>query len=282
MSIERWLGAIAGLAVGLAVLYYLYGPQIQDWLPHKEPELTQVPVAPKPAAPEAQGPQYPVPEAPVQAEAPAPEAPAAPTPPPPADLADSDADVRRALSQVFGNSAVDALLVRERVVQKIVVTVDSLDRAAVPMRMRAVGEIPGLPVVDKQGETLALSPDNGERYRLPVDALAHADAKAITAMYFHEYPLFQRAYRELGYPKGYFNDRLVAVIDHLLATPEPDGPILLTRPKVLYEFADPDLEALSSGQKAMLRIGAGNRAVVKDKLREIRALLVARGRPRQS
>jgi len=35
------------------------------------------------------------------------------------------------------------------------------------------------------------------------------DAKAFMAVYTRFYPLLQQAYRELGYPKGYFNDRLV-------------------------------------------------------------------------
>ena len=43
-------------------------------------------------------------------------------------------------------------------------------------------------------------------------------------MYKQYYPLFQQAYVDLGYPEGYFNDRLVEVIDHLLATPGRDRP----------------------------------------------------------
>ena len=41
-------------------------------------------------------------------------------------------------------------------------------------------------------------------------------------------------------------------------------------PKVLYEFADADLQERSAGQKIMLRMGSGNAARVKDKLRAIR------------
>jgi hypothetical protein len=41
----------------------------------------------------------------------------------------------------------------------------------------------------------------------------------------------------------------------------------------MYEFADPDLEELSTGQKLMLRIGPENAAAVKVKLREIRRLV---------
>ena len=87
------------------------------------------------------------------------------------------------------------------------------------------------------------------------------------------YPLFQQSYAELGYPSRYFNDRVFDVIDHLLATPDLSGPIALTQPKVLYEFADPQLQELSAGQKMLLRMGPDNEARVKAKLREIRKLL---------
>jgi hypothetical protein len=99
----------------------------------------------------------------------------------------------------------------------------------------------------------------------------------LVAVYVRFYPLFQQQYEELGYPGKYFNDRLVEVIDHLLAAPEVQGPIRVTQPKVLYEFADPKLEALSAGQKIMVRMGAENAVKVKAKLREIRSALVSAG-----
>ena len=53
----------------------------------------------------------------------------------------------------------------------------------------------------------------------------------------------------------------------------------LTQPKVLYEFEDPQLEALSAGQKAMLRLGPDNARRVKAKLRALRAE-IATGAPK--
>jgi len=80
----------------------------------------------------------------------------------------------------------------------------------------------------------------------------------------------------LGYPSQYFNDRLVEVIDHLLAAPDLSGPIELARPSVMYVYTDPALEALSSVQKTLLRMGSQNAAVVKTKLREIRTAVAAK------
>jgi hypothetical protein len=96
----------------------------------------------------------------------------------------------------------------------------------------------------------------------------------------HYYPLFQQAYRELGYPDGYFNDRLVVVIDHLLQTPDVTQPVALTQPNVMYEYADPALESRSAGQKLLLRSGPENETAIKAKLREIRAALTGETLPR--
>jgi len=93
------------------------------------------------------------------------------------------------------------------------------------------------------------------------------------------YPLFQQAYRELGYPDGYFNDRLVVVIDHLLATPDVPQPVALRQPNVMYEYADPALESRSAGQKLLIRSGPANETAIKAKLREIRAALTGQALP---
>jgi len=64
-----------------------------------------------------------------------------------------------------------------------------------------------------------------------------------------------------------------AAIDDLLAAPEVKAPLRLIQPKVMYEYADPELEARSAGQKIMMRIGHANAALIKQKLRAIRAEL---------
>ncbi|MCC2673139.1 MAG: hypothetical protein K0R58_86, partial [Ramlibacter sp.] len=55
---------------------------------------------------------------------------------------------------------------------------------------------------------------------------------------------------------------------------EVKGPIPSTRPWVRYEFADPQLEALSAGQKVLVRVGPENARPLKQKLRALRQQLV--------
>jgi hypothetical protein len=132
-----------------------------------------------------------------------------------------------------------------------------------------------LPITDNVGGNLVLSPRNAARYQTYVE-LAHAvPTGALVALYARFYPLFQEQYEKLGYPGKHFNDRAVAVIDHLLATPEVAEPLVLTQPGVLYEFADPKLNTLSAGQKILLRVGKTNRDKMKSKLQELRQALTS-------
>ena len=189
------------------------------------------------------------------------------------DLTDIDAYLRLEAVDLFG-AQLGALLVDEALIDKIVATVDNLPRGHVAERVRPLGRLQS-DFVTKSGpdDAVVIDPLNFERYRVLVDLLVLADPDAVTDLYRRYYPLLQKSYEALGYPNGYFNDRVVEVIDHLLATPEPEGPIVLARPNVLYEFADPDLEALSSGQKLMLRMGPNNAATLKRLLEKFRSRL---------
>ena len=189
-------------------------------------------------------------------------------------LDDSDSYFLLEVGGTFG-PGIEALLVREGVIDRLVATVDNLPRGELAEQIRPVGQLQDPFRVDQgSGETLILSHSSYTRYDAVVATLYYADLDAVYDTYRRFYPLFQKAYERLGYPDAYFNDRLIEVIDHLLATPQPGGPIVLTRPNVLYEFADPDLQALSSGQKLLLRMGPNNAGTTKRMLEKFRERLV--------
>jgi hypothetical protein len=274
-----WLVAVLVLA---AIAAYLYYEQRQEEAPPEtvvrlrpymppEPGPEQAPPQPPPE------PQYPVTPEPAPAEEPAAEEPPAEPPLPPLD--ESDPAVREAVSEVMGPEPAGRFLVPDHLVRRIVATVDNMTRDRVSMKVRAVPAIKGSFRVRGPEEELVIDEANFERYRPFVDAVAAIDPARAAAVYRRLYPLFQQAYEELGYPSGYFNDRLVAIIDDLLAAPEVAGPIRLEHPGVLYTFADPDLERRSPGQKMLIRMGPENAAVLKEKLREIRREIVKNKRP---
>jgi hypothetical protein len=199
------------------------------------------------------------------------------TPTDAAPPADPDQAAKQALGEVFGG-VLDNWVVDEQLARRLVATVDNLPRSTSIEKLRPL-RAPATPfevqreVVDAVGgiERITLSSANYARYATLVALLSRTDAATAATAYRRIYPQLQAAYEDLGYPGRYFNDRLVAVIDHLLATPEPEGPLLLEQPKVLYTYADADLEALSPGQKLLLRAGVDNARAVKQKLREFRA-----------
>ena len=256
MSREAWIGLIAAVCLigGLVAYRYLQnqpGPAVA---------VTAPPSAAPDAAPKI---QYPVPAA----------APDAAEPPLPTMNA-SDVAIRSDLSQLFGALFIDSMLIPKRVIQNFVATVNSLDGQIVPLRLWPLVHVPKLTVVETSADGIVLAADNAKRYTPYIAALQAFDMQAAVKIYQRYYPLLQQAYVELGYPDRYFNDRLINVLDHLLATPVVKGPIKLVQPKVLYEYADFKLEKLSSGQKLLIRMGPDNAAVVKTRLKQIRDALV--------
>jgi hypothetical protein len=190
-------------------------------------------------------------------------------------LADSDAALSDALGQLVGAAAVKDYLLPENIVRHLVVTIDNLPRQKVAVAKRPTSASAGSFVADGDELHATLDPQNFARYQPMVAVIGKLDMQRLAAVYVRFYPLFQQAYQDLGYPNGYFNDRLVQVIDSLLATPQPTGAIALVRPNVMYLFADPALESRPAGQKLLIRVGPDNAAVIKTKLDELRAAITA-------
>jgi hypothetical protein len=250
-------GIVIAAAIAIGVYYRYYSPA-----PTSAPQPQAL--APQPAeAPPAPAIQHPIPSAAEQQ--------APPLPP----LDQSDSVVRDSLTGLLGKPAVAKFLVPHRIIRDVVVTVDNIPRRKVAAELRPLQPTPGETAVDTQGAATFLSNQNYARYAPLMDVVRSMDPKALAAVYFRLYPLFQQAYESLGYPGKYFNDRMVQATDSLLATPDVQGPIALVRPKVFYQFADPKLEALPAGQKLLIRMGPQNAAIVKDKLQQFRAAITA-------
>lgn len=191
------------------------------------------------------------------------------TPPAPGS---ADAALLDALRQILDKGWL-ALIVPERLIQHLVATVDNLPRQYLPASVVPLKRAPGAFMVSRLDQALHIDPGNSARYAHYLKLIQSTNAETLVATYRRFYPSLQKAYEELGYPKAYFNDRLVEAIDDLLAAPELGEPIGLTQPKVLFEFADPEPQARSAGQKIMIRVGREHSRLIKEKLGEIRRLV---------
>jgi len=195
-------------------------------------------------------------------------------------IADSDAPLHDLMASLFAGAPLDRIFHLDAIVPRFVATIDNLPRQTVALSKLSVNPVGGTLETSHADGSVLLRADNAARYDTYIRVMDKADTSKLVEAYVRYYPLFQKAYEDLGYPHGYFNDRLVEVIDHLLATPEVPAPIALAQPKVLYEFADPSLEQRSAGQKMLMRMGPVNEAHVKAKLRAIRSAVTGQALPR--
>ena len=188
---------------------------------------------------------------------------------PPDDI-DPNLSATEQVATLIGTPRFETMFVPDEFVRKLVATVDALARQDIAARMNPAKPVAGKFVTAGGEEAPVLGAANFSRYTPWVDLVDSLDVDQAVALYKRLYPQFQKAYEDLGNPDGYFNDRVIEVIDHLLSAPEAPANIALARPNVLYEFADPALESQSTGRKLLLRMGPGNAARVQAKLREIR------------
>jgi len=276
---KNWIILVILVVLGLCA-WYLFG--IREETVEEAP--APVPIAVEEAAPPPVAVEETVqPEltSPAASEEPAIEQPALPP------LAESDPVAVATLSGLVGDEAVRQHMVSEDVIPRLVATIDALSAGQVPAAIKAVegpgGEFqatadddPASVVRNAAGDPIpqyVLDPVNYQRYTPYVEMLEAADTAEIAASYRDYRPLFEEAFRQLGYPDGDFDQRLRAVIDELLATPEVAGPVRLIKPEAYYLYADKELEALTAGQKVLLRMGPDNAARVKAKLTAIRDAL---------
>jgi len=238
--------------------------------------------------------------APVAAPAPKPAAPPAP-PPPPAEpairhpigsghdklpgLDESDGYIKNALLDLLGKKSVLSFLVLDGFARRFVASVNNLATDNAASQSWPVNRTGGHFQVDGPSGSGVIAAQNAARYKPFVDFVTAIDSRRAVALYVRLYPLFQRAYEDLGFPGKYFNDRVIEVIDNLLAAPDLAGPIKVKTvtadgtpappaPGRLYVYDDPALESATVGQKILLRVGQDNARQLKAKLSEVRQRLL--------
>lgn len=258
MKTSTWSMILLALCIIAAAIFFRW-PQ-----PPSEPLPPLVQVQPVPEKPAEPAILHPLPEAEI-------------VEPPLPSLAESDPYLQELLARNIETPKLLALLIPRDFIPRLVLIIDTLPQRTIPLQHLPLKAPEGtfLTITTADGMTIASA--NAARYA-PFVALAEAiPAETLSSLYRRLYPLFQQAYEEMGYSRRYFNDRLVEVIDHLLATPVPAAPLLLEPRIRRVIYADPALEALSAGQKILLRMGDENRRRVVKVLREFRTAIVRQG-----
>lgn len=182
----------------------------------------------------------------------------------------------------LGSDSLFSLLVTEELLRKFVLAVNGIQEGKVVYEYRPVISpqppfvVESFNVIVDGNEVTQERVDNKNfaRYEPYVHALALLDTDAAINIYKRYYPLLEEAFRELGLKKKNFHSVMIGAIDNLLASPDVQGDLLLLRPKVFYQYADPALEKLPQTHKLMIRMGPENARSVKASLRQLRAKLI--------
>lgn len=210
----------------------------------------------------------------VAASEPALETPPEAEPLPPLDS--SDEGVRQTLAALSGWQAQAlTLLVKDQFLRHFVTMVNNIAAGKIDHKTGLFLPIKGkFAVSDKQ--PLTATAVSQARYTPYVDLITALDPQACADLYRRYYPLLNSAYSELG-EKGNFHTLVLKAIQQLEATPElSQAPVLVpaTKGVGLYQYAQPQLEALPAVQKQLLRSGWENVSRLKVWLRQLKAALL--------
>ncbi|MFK7914614.1 MAG: DUF3014 domain-containing protein [Pseudomonadales bacterium] len=247
---------ITAIVLGLGLILGLqYRQQIVGWLgfaqppPVIEPQLAVV--APEPVV----VPQLVLPRVVVADATPA----AEPVP----ELDSSDPYV---LEQLAAFTAPQTWLAQTDLARRLAVVLSSAASGSLPRSqlgwLAPEGPFAVQPVGD-DGKAFLLDSVGFQRFEPVLDAALSVSPEIMASVFSAVEPLLQSATAELGERRP-VRELLNMALQQVLSTPVLDQQIVLKRPAVVYEFADPQLEALSGLQKQLLRMGPAALLKIQD------------------
>ena len=261
---------IVGLIIVGFIIYTLVQPEeeaivVSEPITVSEPDPVSPPPVPEPE-PESEPEPEPESEPELELERVEPKLPSFVLP----RLDDSDQLIRDGAVSLTRHEGINFWLSPNELIRKFVVFTDNVANGRVARGPARVLTPEGPFTVKKMSEKIfLLDTASYSRYNIFTEVIISIDTRRAAELYELLRPLFQEAFDELGYPEQSFNDVIFRAIGRLLETPVIEAPIMLTQPVVMYEFANPRLEALSAAQKQMIRMGPKNTRALQAKLSEV-------------
>ncbi|NWF55641.1 MAG: DUF3014 domain-containing protein, partial [Syntrophaceae bacterium] len=186
-------------------------------------------------------------------------------------LDQSDDFVRQILKNLSPHGKLGEWLKIKNIIRVFVAAVDNVAAGKSPRpHLGCLSPGQAFPVHDK-GDRIYLDPKGYGRYDILTDAFVSFSTSIGVQAYQKLRPLFQEAYRELGYPQKDFHATLVQAMKRILDTPVVEREVLLKEEGkgLNYVFIDEGLEEMSEVQKHLLRMGPKNTQKIQQKVREI-------------
>lgn len=185
----------------------------------------------------------------------------------------TEAQAKEKLSEISAHSIIQGWISNAEMLRKTVAITDNIAQHKLPKKDLSMFTPKQKFPVLAEGKQFLLDTAGYERYNSIAEGIASLDAKLSVQVFQAFEAVLQTLYEELGYTNKTFRSTLLTAIENILKAPIIHEPIYLVQPKVYYQYADPELEALSTIDKQMLRMGPVNTLLIQEKLTEIAALI---------
>ena len=265
-----FLGILFAGILATLVFILMTGDYGEPTLP-EELVMVQPSVEPAPMPVEAEAPAAPI-AAPVITEV-QPKIPPAPV----VSEETGDQYARESIDAVNGGKALAQFVAGDYVVERAVAIIDALRRGEVPYKLLPVGKPSTTFPISDNGLRVTLDAAGFSRYDGFAQWVGGLDTPALVSLLNDYEMIATQALTRMGVTDFDIRSAVLAATTQILSTPQVSVDAELMRREANWVYMDPELEALSSLQKQVLRMGPENADIIQQKARDIRGALLDDG-----
>ena len=265
-----FLGILFAGILATLVFILMTGDYGEPTLP-EELVMVQPSVEPAPMPIEAEAPAAPIAAPPVTEVQPK-------IPPAPVVSEETgDQYARESIDAVNGGKALAQFVAGDYVVERAVAIIDALRRGEVPYKLLPVGKPSTTFPISDNGLRVTLDTAGFSRYDGFAQWIGGLDTPALVSLLNDYEMIATQALTRMGVTDFDIRSALLAATTQILSTPQVSVDAELMRREANWVYMDPELEALSSLQKQVLRMGPENADIVQQKARDIRGAMLDDG-----
>ena len=265
-----FLGILFAGILATLVFILMTGDYGEPTLP-EELVMVQPSVEPAPMPVEAEAPAAPI-AAPVITEV-QPKIPPAPV----VSEETGDQYARESIDAVNGGKALAQFVAGDYVVERAVAIIDALRRGEVPYKLLPVGKPSTTFPISDNGLRVTLDTAGFSRYDGFAQWVGGLNTPALVSLLNDYEMIATQALTRMGVTDFDIRSAVLAATTQILSTPQVSVDAELMRREANWVYMDPELEALSSLQKQVLRMGPENADIIQQKARDIRGALLDDG-----
>ena len=265
-----FLGILFAGILATLVFILMTGDYGEPTLP-EELVMVQPSVEPAPMPIEAEAPAAPIAAPPVTEVQPK-------IPPAPVVSEETgDQYARESSDAVNGGKALAQFVAGDYVVERAVAIIDALRRGEVPYKLLPVGKPSTTFPISDNGLRVTLDTAGFSRYDGFAQWVGGLNTPALVSLLNDYEMIATQALTRMGVTDFDIRSAVLAATTQILSTPQVAVDAELMRREANWVYMDPELEALSSLQKQVLRMGPENADIVQQKARDIRGALLDDG-----